>query len=264
MTFAELKPGTFIRSIMSSRQGGWPDRCADDTMATQVQSQSNLVFVGEDGEADEYLSGKDWATEASQAPMGLAAIYCHPLEFFLSDLMYFPQTITVPSTTATNFSPSAENPMKLWRTEDCWTGWMSSQALECKGPHNPIQPMGEAALAHARTVFPISKAFGCWPGWSPNKWRHWCWSLSWTGRKVILSTGHCGTCSCANKSLEIHTVSIYKKVIDVHLWGGVDGLCSDGYADPPLWNSVAMDWPFLISGRADWAHWETGPTVICL
>lgn len=36
-------------------------------------------------------------------------------------------------------------------------------------------------------------------------------------KKVILSTGgHCGTCSCANKSLEIHTVSIYKKVIDVH------------------------------------------------
>lgn len=141
-----------------------------------VQSQSNLFFV-EDGEADEYLSGKDWATEASQAPMGLAAIYCHPLEFFLSDLMYFPQTITVPSTTATN-------PLLLWRTEDCWTGWMSSQALECKGPHNPIQPMGEAALAHARTVFPISKAFGCWPGCSPNKWLHWCWSLSWTeGRK---------------------------------------------------------------------------------
>lgn len=92
MTFAELKPGTFIRSIMSSRQGGWSDRCTDDTMP------------GEDGGADEYLRGKDWATEASQAPMGLAAIYCHPLEFFLSDLMYFPQTITVPSTTATNRS----------------------------------------------------------------------------------------------------------------------------------------------------------------
>lgn len=90
MTFAELKPGTFIRSIMSSRQGGWPCRV------------NRFFFFVEDGEADEYLSGKDWATEASQAPMGLAAIYCHPLEFFLSDLMYFPQTITVPSTTATN------------------------------------------------------------------------------------------------------------------------------------------------------------------
>ena len=68
-------------------------------------------FCGEDGEADEYLSGKDWATEASQAPMGLAAIYCHPLEFFLSDLMYFPQTITVPSTTATN--PFSREPYEI-------------------------------------------------------------------------------------------------------------------------------------------------------
>ena len=53
MTFAELKPGTFIRSIMSSRQGGWPARCADDTMPTHVESQSNHFFCGEDGEADE-------------------------------------------------------------------------------------------------------------------------------------------------------------------------------------------------------------------
>lgn len=80
-------------------------------------------FCGEDGEADEYLSGKDWATEASQAPMGLAAIYCHPLEFFLSDLMYFPQTITVPSTTATNpFSKET-----LWNCE----GPRTAELAEC-------------------------------------------------------------------------------------------------------------------------------------
>ena len=102
---------------------------------------------------DECSSGNPSATEASQAPMGLAAIYCHPLEFFLSDLMCFPQTITAPSTTATSRSfdnflsqrpLQQRSPMKLWRT-DCWTGWISSQA-ECKGPHNPIQPIGEGCF----------------------------------------------------------------------------------------------------------------------
>lgn len=158
--------------------------------------------------------------------MGLAAIYCHPLEFFLSDLMHFPQTLISYVHTC-----SAKIVGVVW--SPC-----NQQQMHCTHLYtvNALHmPHAFAWLEHLLEPLlePLVEAFGCWLSSSPSKWLYWRWYLS--GRSQWLSV----------------TVLLFS------LSGCVDGLRSDGYADTSLRNSMAMDWPFLISGSWSFALWFT-------